>query len=337
MNPWNYWVYLTIFTLVACITPAKKSTESAVRSLSYWGNWKSTPLEERIIPASDALVDFVRQDNIKNEIPHSPYRPPFDQALRSDIQEAVASMPKNVRNLVQSKLAAIVPIGDLGSTGYSDIIRDERGHAAAGFIILDVKSIDRKANDWATWKENSPFAHDGSITLKAFIAEQAHDTRIATIQYILLHEIGHILAIGNDFHPPWDEQPVSTDALKPYPFASVSWKISDQKFQYEILGKEGGFDCNPVHYYSKNPELYRSKAEACYRSLERTGFVSLYASTNPFDDFAETFAFYVHRVLLKNPWFLEIGTSAKIYRYEPDWTEKRFERKRQIVEAFLSE
>lgn len=336
MNPLNFRVYLASVSLVACITSPKNSAEPDVRSLSYWGAWKTTPLEERIVPASDAVLDFVRQDNIKNEIPYRPYRPPFDSKLESDIRQAVSSMPLPVKRLIQSKLAAIVPIGDLGSTGFSDIIRDERGQPTAGFIVLDVKSIDRKANDWASWKENTPFAHDRNIKLQAFIEEPTHDKRLATIQYILLHEIGHILAIGEDIHPPWDEQPKSMDGLQFYPFTAVSWKLTSKNFQYEPLERQTDSDCHPIHYYSDKPNLFLSKAETCYRSLEKTSFVSLYASTNPFDDFAETFAYYVHRVLLQKPWHLEITTSSKVYRYEPRWSEERFARKRKIVEAFLS-
>ncbi|HYX34116.1 MAG TPA: hypothetical protein VE954_13490, partial [Oligoflexus sp.] len=75
---------------------------------------------------------------------------------------------------MSGKLAGIVLIENLGSSGFSEIIKDEQGRPSAGFIVLDVKAIDRKANDWATWKENSPFADDPAVTLKAFIEETSH-------------------------------------------------------------------------------------------------------------------------------------------------------------------
>lgn len=339
MNGWIrrfFLVFITNLVLAACVGSATKQVPSEVLTSRYWGPWQSTPFDERIAPASDALVNFIRQENIKYSIPHNPSRPSFDAALWKDVHEAVSTMPALVKKHMSKKLAAIVLIENLGSTGFSDIIRDERGHAAAGFVILDVKAIDRKANDWATWKENSPFAQDGNIVIKALIEADDHNKRIATIQYILLHEFGHILAIGEDFHPPWDAPQKTADALQQYPFAAVSWKINAQTFQYEPLIAQDGFDCAPVHYYSEQPKLPTSKAESCYRALEQTAFVSLYASTNPFDDFAETFAFYVHRILLKKPWSMEIGNSTQVYRYEPDWADKRFDRKRTIIESILT-
>lgn len=323
------------FLLAGCVSGISNSYDTNVRSIAYWRALKSKNLEERIVLAPDAVVEYILRDNIKNGFPNKPFRPKQDKVLLAEVQQAVLSMPESVRKLVARKLVAIVLIGDLGSSGYSEIVHDELGNPATGFIALDVHAIDRKANDWATWKENSPFALDGKIKLTATIEEDDQNNRVQTIQYILLHEIGHIIAIGENFHPPWDKEVTSKEDLKQYPFASISWSFNEPDNKVDLLGTHDGFGCYPVYYYTKRPTVPLLKALPCYKALEKTSLISLYSGTNPFDDFAETFAYYVHVVLLGKPWRIKIFDSAHVYQYEPNWNDNRFKAKKQILESLL--
>ena len=60
------------------------------------------------------------------------------------------------------------------------------------------------------------------------------------------------------------------------------------------------------YYRFDDAELRSEDIPGVYQSLVRTDFVSLYAATNIYDDFAETYAMYVHVVIQKRPWTLSI-------------------------------
>ena len=61
--------------------------------------------------------------------------------------------------------------------------------------------LKRAANEWATWKESSAFSGNISYRLEAVIEEKESDDRIQAIQYILLHEIGHMVGFAKGGTP----------------------------------------------------------------------------------------------------------------------------------------
>ena len=67
-----------------------------------------------------------------------------------------------------------------------------------------------------------------------------------------------------------------------------------------------------------------------------TNFPTLYAATNPSDDFAESFVSYVHTVLMKRPWEIAIRHDGKVVKtYRTCWEETRCAAKRRILEDLL--
>ena len=66
-----------------------------------------------------------------------------------------------------------------------------------------------------------------------------------------------------------------------------------------------------------------------YANLRQTNFPSLYAATSPGDDFAESFASYVHVVLMGRSWQITITRNDKVVellsacRGEPRCAEKQ--------------
>jgi hypothetical protein len=174
-----------------------------------------------------------------------------------------------------------------------------------------VDYLKRSANDWATWKENSPFRSQGAYRIKATIEPKESDNRKQAIQFILTHEIGHLVGAVNQVHPNWF---IGGDPEE-FAFTKISWiKKRDKvisRFDHQFpLRKD-------ISYYrfDKSP-LSSDRILDCYRQLEHTDFSSLYAATNMWDDFAETFVIFVHNLLQKKPWKIEItrkNSLAKTY------------------------
>jgi hypothetical protein len=73
-----------------------------------------------------------------------------------------------------------------------------------------------------------------------------------------------------------------------------------------------------------------------YARLKNTNFPSLYAATTPGDDFAESFASYVHVVLMHRPWQITITRNdAVAYVFNACWGETRCAEKQRILERLL--
>lgn len=318
----------------ACALKATKH-HPAIR-IAAWQAALSVPAGERIGPASPQLVEYINLDNILNGYPERPRAARLDAGLLADVKSAIAGLPPEIWKLFSGRLAGLYFVEDLGGTGYTDYVFDRDSKPVAAFVVLDAAILARQsANAWATWKENTPFKPAAGYKLDARIAAGSDDNRVNAIQYILLHELGHVLSVGADIHPPWNISPREVGRGAKYPFFDLSWKIDRKADQYRSL-----FDAafpqraNTVYYFGA--KLAAADMASTYINLEKTNFPSLYAATRPGDDFAESFASYVHVVLMRRPWQITISHGgAAAYVFGACWEEARCAKKKKILEQLL--
>jgi len=302
---------------------------------AFWRSSFARPVAERIGAAPPELVELLALDNVANGYPSVPRAPTLAPDFLADVRRAVAEIPESVQRRLERSLAGIYFVDDIGSTGFSDEVVDENGRPAFGFIVLDPGVLaTQTANAWASWKEASPFRADPAWKLEAQIEAPAGDDRVHAIQYILLHELGHVLSVGTKVHPRWTLPPKEAGPAGDYSFFPLSWRIAGDRY-VSIHDDEFARRGEVVFYFG--PRLESGDMRATYAMLEQTNFPTLYASTHPADDFAESFANYVHVVLMGRPFevrLLEHGRLAK--RYGACWGEARCAAKKAFLEAFLA-
>jgi hypothetical protein len=308
----------------------------AVTKIGYWAQELARPVAERIGPASAELIDYLTQDNVRNSIPNRPRIPALAPEFLRDLQQAFDELPAVIRQLLSSKLAGIRLAEDFGGTGYTEEIIDGDARTVAGFVVLDsVLLSGHTANAWATWKENTPFKPQAGHELVAEIEAKSDDNRMNAIQYILLHELAHVLSIGEKIHPSWTIEPREVQSAVDFPYFLLSWRLPDEGNRYATL-YDANFPQRVDVVYYLGARLSAEHMFDTYIALEATNFPTLYAATHPADDWAEALVTYVHTVLMKKPYSIRIlrhGRLAKEYR--SCWTEKRCEAKRKILERFL--
>ena len=281
-------------------------------------------------------MEFLNLDNIRAGYPERPRSAQPDAAFMADVRAAVRELPPAVWALFGARLLGIYFVEDLGGTGYTDVVFDEHNLPVAGFIVLDSKLLQaHAANAWASWKENTPFKWQSEFRLQAQLEPAAGDNRKNAIQYILLHELGHVLSIGGALHPPWTMSPSQLGSTDHYAFFNLSWTVDRRADKYTSL-----FDAdfplrkNVVYYFGA--KLTADQMLDTYTQLEHTNFASLYAATRPGDDFAEAFASYVHVVLLKRPWHITISRQGTVLKvFNACWGEPRCAKKQALLEALL--
>ena len=313
-----------------------KSRDHPATRLDYWRHALARPLEQRIDAAPPELVEYLALDNIKSGFSEIPRSAKPGGAFLRDIRAAMAELPPEVKRLVARKLAGIYLVEDLGGTGFTEQVYDAHARPVAGFVVLDVTVLRRRANAWATWKENTPFKPQPGFRLTARIETKERDDRKNAIQYILLHELGHVVSIDGNMHPPWTLEPKEVSSPGDYPFFALSWAVDAGANRYVTKFDDVLPQRRDVVYYLE-AKLPASQMAEVYERLTRTNFATLYSVTRPGDDFAEAFASYVHIVLMKKPFEIRIFRDGKVARvYGSCWNEPRCEQKKAVLETLLA-
>ena len=241
-------------------------------------------------------------------------------------------MPKSVRDHIKKHVVAIFLVEELGGTAYTELLRDFANNKQ-GFIVLDVGSLNRKANEWFTWKANSPFAIKGAYKIEAEIELKSNDTRKSAIQYILLHEVGHLLGVAKGAHPSW----FTGGHPQKWPFSKLSWLTLEHGLDGKSKFDKTFTNRRKLKFYTfKDAPLTTNEIDETYGQFLKTDFVSLYAATNMYDDFAETYAMYVHVVLQNLQWQIRIIKEGKTVReIRNPILDKRCESKRKYLDRMF--
>jgi hypothetical protein len=321
-------------TDVACASKARQ--QHVVKKNEFWKRAMSLPVEKRLAAAPPELVDFLRLDNIAQSIQNKPRAPVLAPEFMREVMAAFDELPHPVKSLLTAKLVGIYYIEDIGGTGFTDVVYDASGNPVAGFVVLDPSVLLKQtANGWATWKENTPFMPSAEFRLSAEIEGESQNTRKNAIQYILLHELAHVISIGGNIHPSWNIEPRDIASLSSYPFFQLSWTRSEDRSRYVSLF-DGTFAQRKDVVYYFGARLPAKKMVGVYGSLEKTNFVTLYGATQPGDDFAEAFASYVHTVLMKRPFAIRIYQNERLVKtFEACWHQPRCAEKKRLIKQLL--
>ena len=169
------------------------------------------------------------------------------------------------------------------------------------------------ANAWATWKDYTPFKPDPAYRIETRIEDATRDDRARAIQFILLHEIGHVLSIGARVHPSWSLAPEEAARARSTPSTTCRGRSRTGKYATRF---DATFPKRATSSSTSAPKLEAREMRAVYEALEKTNFPTLYAATHPGDDFAESFASYVHVVLM--------GRDDEVRMYRGGKVEKSF-------------
>jgi len=204
-------------------------------------------------------------------------------------------LPSSLSQILDNSLEGIYFVRGLGSTGVSVLLRDNQGIPKRGLIFLDVDYLKKPINSWGTDKEKSAFRLQDGEDLRLQMTENKDDTIQSTFEFIVFHELGHILSIQGKHAPDIAEK--KRDFAR-YPFFDgVWWSEVDSAYDQTFLPerKKLKFYGNPS--FSLYPEGFHY-----YKKLQNTPFLSLYASLNADDYFAESFAIYLHSRILGRPY-----------------------------------
>lgn len=167
----------------------------ATHQTRWWFDRLQTGLFARLGPAPQELVEHLSRVNMMGGRfePVFTALPPAE--LAADVAGAIDGLPMAVLQMLEPRLLGVYFCRGLGSSAATDIVCTPGGMAIGAVVMLDVDALaDTSANRWASWRERSAFAAGAGIELGVTLTAPARDDRLHAIQYLLLHEFGHVLA-----------------------------------------------------------------------------------------------------------------------------------------------
>jgi glutathione synthase/RimK-type ligase-like ATP-grasp enzyme len=293
------------------------------------------PLAQRLEPAPEELVQLVTQHNINTNFPtHARTATPSDDLL-ADTIAILDELPYAIKAQLEPRLLGIFFMSGVGASAITTLIAYANGDLLGAVIAVDTEIFSqRSANDWATWRENTAFSPASNVKLAVRIADGEEDNRKTALQYDLLHEFGHVLASSSDVVPNWWDAEVLATQIGPGSFPALGWQHKEDSNMVPLAGQD--FPLRDKISLYVTPQLSGEHIPAVYQDLYQTVFPTLYAASNVHEDFAESFATYVHTVMLGKPHQVMIHRDGQLLAsYDSFWPSPRSHAKAAFFEAFL--
>ncbi len=289
------------------------------------------PWQERIYPLDEIHKDFIIQMNLLDNFKEIPTEYKNFSLILGLIQSIARKEDPIVYRIKEKNILAIYICSNLGGTGISGFVYDGE-KVIGGYIIIDGDMIYKKANSWISYKESSVFQSKKDSSLEVTIADSEHNTEEYALNYILLHELGHILSQTLSVLP---DQRNKYRNFSEFEFTKKIWYNEDVSVYDDTSFPQR----NKILFYSDNSNFeIDSNAEEIYNSLEKTSFPTLYSAINPDDYFADSFVSYISIFIYKQPWKLLIKKkNGEVHTYENGMKSERSKKELVFMRKLLNE
>lgn len=215
------------------------------------------------------------------------------------------------------------------------------GMAGGGAVIGVRKSVIDEALEISrliSWKEQLPFggrrdAYDVRDDLPIVDIRSETPPVQLLAYYVIAHEFGHLFDFANDINSFTNcSIGVDSDRCRPRAnsFTALSWETGatpKPEFDYPHRREVCYYNCRVA-------PLPRTAIPEMYEGLAKTGFVSVYASTNIYDDFAESLAFVMLHAHPDVTYYLDTNQGQR-YDMLAKLGAPAFAEKRAYMEDFL--
>ncbi len=319
----------------------RKMESNPTNFIAYWGEeWRKKPFYTRIQPASQELIEKIDIENQLYGFEEKPFSNPPPDELAKAMLSLDKSMPENLKALLNDRFIGIFTVKKLGSTGYTETVYDTEEREQYAYIVLDTDLLkNMKANEWATWRENSFFntRKSNKYTIKMVIESGKNNTIVNAFRYILLHETGHVLGAVSRVHSSWRDWQTGRGGSMDFPFQQLSWEMDENNNIISLFDSRFLERKNIKAYAFENSILSNEQILITYRNMKiYSNYPSLYGGQNVWEDFAESFTVYFHTEIDHKPWEISILDNEKpVLTIKSCWQDERCLEKREFMKKWF--
>lgn len=330
----NRWVLLGVLGIAGLFVAY--STTGEYRRASLWGDkWRGTPLTERVHILPQNIADALRGSNFAAGFGGEIAPAENAEYMLEDLREAIDSIPEPVKRLVEDRLIGVYLVQEMKLGEYMNAAglafkTINFFHQYAGTVILlDSVMMEKSPDRSLAGRSFVPFDQYGYYSMETDLADSGSNDRVTTLRTVLLHELGHHIDYDRGIVP---ESFSYGDIIRPgCGFTCLSWKRRGLQ--------RGGVRLRTAFAHLKRGEIkeYALGMPKTLEALKASNFPSLYGAMQPEEDFAESFAMYVHTVMMDLPWEITFRIDGEIKaEIGSCFTDGRCPRKRKFFDALLA-
>lgn len=293
-----------------------------VRKENFWTKYPRLPFEDRVFETPPELLEQVFFENMFHGINQKPSLVALSPDLRLAISKSLLKMPDIVKRDMAPLLIGVFPAANIGSHGLTlTILQDKVGIPMGAVVLIDVSVLDQDANSWLSAKERSIFQlqkmniETSILGPSDFPPEGTYSSldEFQGLTFLLLHEFGHISALAQNLkHVPSSKEYF----FPPQAFAEINWMATVENGNDVITARNWTSADKPPYsfFQNKKPKLLESDVDDVFQSLRKSTFATLYATTSPIEDYAESYAVFHHTQSLGRPYETKVMVNGQMDR-----------------------
>lgn len=194
------------------------------------------------------------------------------------------------------------------ATAYASNAKDHEGNITGAILGIRKSVIDQNLNlsKFSSWKEQLSFGGESaSYTPSSLLPEIITKSKTKTndfLYFVIAHEFAHFFDFANNVN---QFEKCYGDEYQ-CPATKGSWTELSWSNEYRINDANYFTNSSALCFYlCDNSYIDISDINNIYTNLFSTNFISTYAATNPWDDFAESLAYYVMDKYLETDYVLK--------------------------------
>jgi hypothetical protein len=263
----------------------------------------ASPLESRVTGTPATVLKMIVEAG--GPTTHTAHFP--TDAERRKLSAAFAALPPLHRRILGERLRSVSFLDGMPNTALTSTVNPDEPYRLFD-ITIRAGVLQQDVSEWLTWKERTCFEADGSP-----LSVDVEAGKLDAIVYVLLHEATHVVDSCLGITPAMRSGDQPGGGAPATAFTEGVWSertTHSPRYHDPLLER--------VRYRAGGQTFAIDQAESVYAALRRTPFVSLYGSSNWFDDLAEYVTLYHLTEVLKQPYRIVIRKEGKeVSAYEP--------------------
>jgi hypothetical protein len=288
---------------LSIMTDDGPAVEQRTQAVRRHGLDLASPPEKRVKDTPASVLTMFKELKGPAPTPHA-----LTDAERLKVSAAFVALPPLHRRVLSERLRSVSFLDGMPNTALTSTVNPTEPYRLYD-ITIRAGILNESVSEWLTWKERSCFEAAGSSLSVTVEAGQ-----LDALSYVLMHEATHVVDSCLGLTPATNpgSQPIS-GATPGTEFTQGVWServVHAPKFHEDHLDR--------VRFRAGGQIIPIDQAESVYRALGRTPFVSLYGSSNWYDDLAEYVAISHLTEKLKQPYRIVIrNKDVEVFLLEP--------------------